>query len=87
MSRMKLIPAALFSIGALTVALPAHADQLADLQAQLQKLSAEVQQLKAQQAQTAQQTAATQKMVAEKSPSTAPIWNPDDPLRLGGKDN
>ncbi len=87
MSRMKLIPAALFSIGALSVALPAHADQLADLQAQLQKLSAEVQQLKAQQAQTAQQTAATQKMVAEKPASTAPIWNPDDPLRLGGKDN
>ena len=87
MLRMKLIPAALFSIGALTVALPAHADQLADLQAQLQKLSAEVQQLKAQQAQTAKQTAATQKIVAAKAPPTAPIWNPNDPLRLGGKDN
>ena len=61
MLRMKLIPAALCSIGALTVALPAHADQLSDLQAQLQKLSAEVQQLKAQQAQAAKQAAATQK--------------------------
>ena len=87
MLRIKLIPAALCSIGALTVALPAHADQLSDLQAQLQKLSAEVQQLKAQQAQAAKQAAATQKMVAAKAPSTAPVWNPNDPLRLGGKDN
>ena len=53
----------------------------------MQQLQAEVQQLKAQQTQTAQQTAATQKMVAEKPASTTPIWNPNDPLRLGGKDN
>lgn len=88
MSTLKSLSAALFSAGILVAALPAaHADEIADLKSAVQQLQAEVQQLKAQQTQTAQQTAATQKMVAEKPASTTPIWNPNDPLRLGGKDN
>ena len=79
---------ALFCAGALAVAVPAHADQLSDLQVQLQKLSAEVQQLKAEQQHTAQQAAATQKMVASSSSSgSSSLWNPDNPLRLGSKDH
>ena len=87
MHRLKLIPAALFSIGALAMALPAHADQLSDLQAQLQKLTQEVEQLKAEQAHTAAQAAATQKVVASQAAAPAKAEANANPLQFGGKDN
>ena len=48
MSLLKSLPAALFSVGMLGVALPAHADEIADLKAAVQQLQAVVAQLKAQ---------------------------------------
>jgi predicted porin len=87
MQASKLTPlcAALCCASALGVAVPARADQISDLQAEVQKLSAEVQQLKSAQDKTAQQTAATQKLVAESGvASSAPLANAT-PLTFGSR--